>query len=153
MSKKYICKRTCFFQRLYRKGEIEIFADTILVPDHFELIEEIVENAGSSLLGASAATGGAGSGTGNESGNNLPPVGGNVDEEELYLLLEDKTIAELKKYAADETIELGKANKKADIIKLIVAAKVYGTKLTDDILPESSAPGTEDEQKPEDKKE
>ena len=129
MSKKYICKRTCFFQRLYRKGEIEIFADEIAVPEHFELIEEIVEETSGSNLpdsGTTTNTNGADSGAGNKNSNNLPTGDGNVDEEELYLLLEDKTTAELKEYAAEQTIELGTATKKADIIKLIVAAKVYG---------------------------
>lgn len=145
MSKKYICKRTCFFQRLYRKGEIEIFADAISVPEHFELIEEIIKDSGSDLLGFSGTANGAGSGTGNGNGGNLPTGGGNVDEEELYLLLEDKTIAELKQYAEDQTIELGTATKKAEIIKLIVAAKVYGAKLTDNV-PDGNTDGNPPEE-------
>ncbi|MHC1718542.1 MAG: hypothetical protein AB9883_07805 [Acidaminococcaceae bacterium] len=151
--KKYVCIRDCFFQRLFRKGEIELFADNVNVPEHFRLIEEMPEVISGSTQNIGNTTNENNDENNDESNNNLPVGDGNIDEEELYLLLEDKTIAELKKYAADETIELGKANKKADIIKLIVAAKVYGTKLTDDILPESSAPDPEDEQKPEDKKE
>lgn len=139
--KKYLCKRTCFFQRLYRKGEIDTFADNVDVPEHFEFIEDIkniVVDAGNSTQGLGDIT----NNVNNQNSNNLPTGGGNVDEEELYLLLEEKTIAELKKYAADETIELGTANKKADIIKLIVAAKVYGAELTDEV-PKNNEPDPE----------
>ena len=146
--KKYLCIRECFFQRLYRKGEVELFADDVNVPEHFRLIEEIPEVISSS----SQDTGETTNGSNDESDSNLPTGDGNVDEEEFYLLLEDKTIAELKKYAADESIELGTASKKADIIKLIVSAKVYGAKLTDEV-PGNTAPDPEEEQKTADKEE
>lgn len=146
--KKYVCIRECFFQRLYRKGEVELFADDVNVPEHFKLIDEIPEV----ISGSSQDMGDSDNKGNDESGNNLPAGDGTVDEEELYLLLEDKTIADLKKYAADENIELGTANKKADIIKLIVAAKVYGAELTDDI-PANNVPDPEGEQKTADKEE
>lgn len=148
--KKYVCIRDCFFQRLFRKGEIELFADDVNVPEHFRLIEkmpEVISGSSQSMKDASDEK------SNDESNNDLPGGDGNIDEEELYLLLEDKTIAELKKYAADETIELGTASKKADIIKLIVSAKVYGAKLTDDVPPENSVRNPEDEQKTADKQE
>lgn len=51
-----------------------------------------------------------------------PPVDVDVDVEEVEMDLDDMSIRELREYAEENDIDLGKAKKKADILAIVSEA-------------------------------
>lgn len=105
--KKYIAIRDCYFDRLYKEGDIAEFEDDVEVPEHFAPYKTELEKLAEKMVAEKMR----------EVEMKTEPAQNATVKSNNHL--EDMTVAELKEMAEKCGIELERNAKKEDIIAAI----------------------------------